>query len=72
MSCLLESGDIELVLVRHPPALQRDDAVGRATTLGLNYFLDGHFSKRQLNYLRNDGRGHTSDDQLVLAMQAAF
>ncbi|MBI4866934.1 MAG: hypothetical protein HY816_08275 [Candidatus Wallbacteria bacterium] len=52
--------------------LSLPNSVGRATTLGLNYFLDGHFSKRQLNYLRNDGRGHTSDDQLVLAMQTAF
>ncbi len=56
--------------------LERDlslpNSVERATTFGLNYFLDAHFSKLQLNYLRNNGRGHTSDDQLVLAMQARF
>ncbi|MBI3892450.1 MAG: hypothetical protein HY303_13080 [Candidatus Wallbacteria bacterium] len=43
-----------------------------ATTLGANYFLDGHFAKVQLNYIARQESPSIANDQAILAMQVAF
>lgn len=45
----------------------------RHLTAGLNYFLDGNYSKVQLNYVHKDEQGQNrANDLLLLALQVSF